>query len=550
MMMLRPLQMVFVSGALAVQIFTQSLAWQARYHPALGRPVTTLHLGPSLHGVYWPWQGGVWAWHWGRAAMPTMCRAGTLALLPVLGAGLLYRRQYGADGGTGPPPMTGHGSTTWATRRDVTAAGLTARRGIIVGQWGRRGPILRYDGEENILVVGPQRSGKGTGMFIPTLLEMEGHTITVDVRGETHAATAAYRATKSRVLRLAITQRGSARFNLLQEVRRGTDHAFFDAAVLADMLVNPGGGLEHRDHWDKTAQALITCGILYEVHKRAIPTLAHMTSFWSHPGRSLEATLQYVLETAPHAAVAELAQEVLNKSPNERSGVLSSMMTQLFVFRDPVVAENTASSDFRLADFTRHDRWVSLYLVQSPEEEEHVRPFLRCFLRLAMGRWLEMSEHKHAITLLLDEFTSYGKISFYAENLAYLGGRGIRSVLAVQNVPQLRDTYGHADTILEHCKIRVFYSANGQTTGDEISRQTGTGTATTVQASWRYEPGRLLQAHSQQAHLHARPLLTAAESMQIPPDIAVIQVASHAPIWARKVRFWEHRRWYARSRMR
>ena len=143
---------------------------------------------------------------------------------------------------------------------------------------------------------------------------------------------------------------------------------------------------------------------------------------------------------------------------------------------------------------------------------------MRMFLRLAFQRWLELSDQKHRITLLMDEFTSWGRMPFFAQNLAVLGGRGIRTLVAVQNVPQLRDTYGHADTITEQCKVRVYFAANGQTTGQEISRQTGTGTATTVQESrqargWSWAMWDSKTAQQQQ---HARPLLTDGEAMQIP----------------------------------
>ena len=251
------------------------------------------------------------------------------------------------------------------------------------------------------------------------------------------------------------------------------------------------------------------------------------------------------MQTAPTPQVGELAQEVLNKSGNEGSSVLSTMMSQLFLFRDPTLAANTSTSDFRLEDFTRHDRWTSLYIVLSPGEEEHIRPFMRMFLRMAFQRWLELSDQTHRITLLMDEFTSWGRMPFFTQNLAVLGGRGIRTLVAVQNIPQLRDTYGHADTITEQCKVRVYFAANGQTTGQEISRQTGTGTATTVQEShqakgWSWA---MWDSKSAQQQQHARALLTDGEAMQIPETHAVIQVAGHAPIWAKKLPFYKHRAW-------
>jgi len=411
------------------------------------------------------------------------------------------------------------------------------------------GRVLRLDSEENVLLVGPQRQGKGIGVIIPSLLELPGHVVVIDVRGETWDATAGYRSTFSRCLRLSLTQRGSARFSLPQAIRKGTDAEFMDAALLGDMMVDPGSNKPDRDHWEKTAKALITCGLLYEVHRRAVPTLAHMASFWSQPGRTVIQTLQHVIETAPTRPVAELAQEVLNKAGTEASGVLSSMMTQLFLFRDPVLAANTRTCDFRLEDFTRHDRFTSLYIVLSPGEEEYLRPFLRMFLRLALQRWLELGKTKHQISLVMDEFTSWGRIAFFLNNLAVLGGRGIRTLLAVQNNPQLQETYGNADLITEQCKVRLYFAANGQNTGREISRQTGTGTATTVQESHRAGGWGTAERRTEQEQQHARPLLTESEATRIPQNRVVIQMTGHPPIWAKKLRYWRHKPWRERSRM-
>ena len=45
-------------------------------------------------------------------------------------------------------------------------------------------------------------------------------------------------------------------------------------------------------------------------------------------------------ETAPqvHPVVASVARELLNKSENERSGVVSTAMSLLGLYRDPIVA--------------------------------------------------------------------------------------------------------------------------------------------------------------------------------------------------------------------
>lgn len=44
------------------------------------------------------------------------------------------------------------------------------------------------------------------------------------------------------------------------------------------------------------------------------------------------------LDDGPHPVVASCAREALNKSPNELSGVISTAMTFLGLFRDPIIA--------------------------------------------------------------------------------------------------------------------------------------------------------------------------------------------------------------------
>ena len=56
------------------------------------------------------------------------------------------------------------------------------------------------------------------------------------------------------------------------------------------------------------------------------------------------------------AVVASAAREMLNKSPNERSGVLSTAMSFLRLYRDPMVAATTARADLRLADLMGAER--------------------------------------------------------------------------------------------------------------------------------------------------------------------------------------------------
>ncbi|TIS30799.1 MAG: conjugal transfer protein TraG, partial [Mesorhizobium sp.] len=156
----------------------------------------------------------------------------------------------------------------------------------------------------------------------------------------------------------------SARYNPLLEVRKGPDE-IRDVQNIADILVDPEGALERRNHWEKTSHSLLVGAILHVLYAEEEKTLARVATFLSDPQRSFAATLQRMMTTnhlgtghnpQVHPVVASAARELLNKSENERSGVLSTAMSFLGLYRDPTVATATSSCDWRIADLVDGER--------------------------------------------------------------------------------------------------------------------------------------------------------------------------------------------------
>ncbi len=77
---------------------------------------------------------------------------------------------------------------------------------------------------------------------------------------------------------------------------------------------------------------------------------------------------------APGRRVA--AAKCSNKSDNERSGVLSTAMSFLGLYRDPTVAEVTSRCDWRIADLIAAEHPVSLYLVVPPSDISRTKPLI------------------------------------------------------------------------------------------------------------------------------------------------------------------------------
>src|SRR5689334_15970167 len=135
-----------------------------------------------------------------------------------------------------------------------------------------------------------------------------------------------------------------------------------------------------------------------------------------------------------HPVIASAAHELLNKSENERSGVLSTAMSFLGLYRDPTVAEVTSRCDWRISDLVEGKQPVSLYLVVPPSDISRTKPLIRLVLN-QIGR--RLTEHLHAeggghrqkLLLMLDEFPALGRLDFFETSLAFMAGYGVRAFL-------------------------------------------------------------------------------------------------------------------------
>jgi type IV secretion system protein VirD4 len=148
-----------------------------------------------------------------------------------------------------------------------------------------------------VLCFAPTRSGKGVGLVVPTLLTWPGSAIVHDIKGENWGLTAGWRSRFGRVLLFDPTNLASSSYNPLLEVRRG-DAEVRDIQNVADILVDPEGALERRNHWEKTSHSLLVGAILHVLYAEADKTLAGVANFLSDPKRPIETTLKAMMTTA------------------------------------------------------------------------------------------------------------------------------------------------------------------------------------------------------------------------------------------------------------
>jgi type IV secretion system protein VirD4 len=530
---------------------TQWVAHELGYQAALGRPWFVM----DGHPVYRPWRLFQWWYAYEAYAPEVFAKGGAIAasggLLGILAAviGSVWRSRWERR-------VTTYGSARWAERRDLVRAKLLGGDGVFLGKW--KGDYLRHDGPEHVLAFAPTRSGKGVGLVVPTLLSWTGSAVIHDIKGENWDLTSGWRSKLGPCIRFDPTDAGSPRYNPLMEVRRGPNEVR-DAQNIADILVDPEGSLERRSHWEKTGHALLVGVILHVLYAEEDKTLAGCASFLSDPSRPFKETLSRMLNTkhlarddgkrSVHPVVAQAARELLNKAENERSGVLSTALSFLSLYRDPMVAEVSSASDWQISDLVDSERPVSLYLVVPPSDLSRTKPLMRLVLNQIGRRLTETlpDSGRRKVLLMLDEFPALGRLDFFESALAFMAGYGVRAFLIAQSLNQIEKAYGPNNAILDNCHVRVAFATNDERTAKRISE--ALGTKTELRSQKNYTGHRLAPwlSHMMVSRQDTqRQLLTPGEIMQLPPGQEVVMVSGAAPILADKLRYFEDRNFTTR----
>ena len=398
--------LALISLIAGFQVATQYFAAACHYPPMLG---------PNLNHLYVPWLILSWYHQWGHQLPQLFFAAGSLGSLVAAG-GLIATtvvHMIGIHSATAHESL--HGSARWANKKDIQAAGLLGHEaGVYVGAWAdKKGTLhyLRHDGPEHILTYAPTRSGKGVGLVVPTLLSWPHSAVITDLKGELWALTAGWRQqhAKNKVIRFEpATLRGSATWNPLDEIRLGTDYEVGDVQNLATLIVDPEGkGLD--SHWQKTAQALLVGVILHVLYKAknddTSATLPQVDATLSDPQRDTteiwrEMTQYGHINGENHPVVGAAGRDMMDRPEEEAGSVLSTAKSYLALYRDPVVARNVSTSQFRIKDLMNHDHPVSLYIVTQPNDKGRLRPLVRVLLNMIVRLLADKMEFERVPTAL------------------------------------------------------------------------------------------------------------------------------------------------------
>jgi type IV secretion system protein VirD4 len=556
------LTLVTVFGLASLAAATQTVAAIFAYQPALGAPTFRLQGG----NFYWPWSVLVWGERWRDAYPRPFAIADLIVVVGVAFGTLLSVIMVGG----GAPRLRRHGESGWARFEDVRAAELFAKFGAVLGKF--EGEMLAYDGPGHLLLIGASRSGKGRGHVVPTLLAWPKSALVLDVKGELadgddrhdFPGAAGFRETLGPVLRFAPTRAGSARFNPLFEVRKGPDEVR-DVQNIVEIIVDPAGDGRNVDFWDRSAKQILVGLILHVLylepdHRKTLAVVREKLRDLDAHAQAMRLVLHRRCPSTGqpevHPEVLHAAESFLAGEERVRSGVKATAESFFGVFADPLVAANTAASDFRVGDLMCHEWPVTLFLQPPPSDATRLMPLMRLVLNQITRALMEDQTadasgrpKKHQLLLALDEFPQLGRLPFFETAMGAFAGYGLKAYLVCQSLNHIARTYGRDSVIVDNCHLVTAFAAADMETAKTISAMAGERWELIEQENVS-RPRSMLgwRRGSTTFREERRPLLLAGEVRQLPSDEQIIFVAGAKPIRAKKLQFDKEPVFHARLR--
>jgi type IV secretion system protein VirD4 len=384
-----------------------------------------------------------------------------------------------------------HGSARFAAFAEVNNTGLINNpNGVYIGAIEHKNKLyyLRHDGAEHCLALAPTRSGKGICLVVPTLLTWQHSAIIYDIKRELWHLTSNYRKKIGTCFLFDPASSESNFFNPLQEVRINTEKQVADAQNIAEMLVD-GQGKGMDNHWDKTSYELLTGTILYLLHQNKNAKLSDILTFFSSEQTNhkvMDKIAKFECEDKiAQGEIQNVGKSMFAKPEKELGSIVSSATACLSIFRDPMIQNITSYSEFSINDIVNSKQPVSLYIATDPNNMDRLRPLIRLLINQILRKLTESmkfekgqasSPHMHKLLLMLDEFTSLGKLEILQKSLAFMASYGIKAYLIAQDISQIHQHYTKFESITANCNVQIAFTPNKLETAQYLSSYLGNRT--------------------------------------------------------------------------
>lgn len=453
-----------------------------------------------------------------------------------------------------------HGDARFANLLDLQKKGMFKHtaNGIVVGKFG--GKLLRLSGQQFVILAAPTRSGKGVGVVIPNLLDYQESVVVLDIKQENFDLTSGWRAQQGQDVYLFnpfAEDRRTHRWNPLTYVSSDPAFRVSDLMSIAAMLYPDG--VDEQKFWVSQARNAFMAFALYlfeawEEEKRAgfpfakAPTLGAVYRLSSGDGKS--ELKPYLLELAKRPFLSGNAKSafanLLSQADETFASILGTFKEPLNPWLNPVLDAATSGDDFLLTDLRK--KRMTIYVGIQPNKLAESRLIVNLFFSQIINintRELPQNnpELRHQCLLLMDEFTSIGKVNIIASAVAYMAGYNLRLLPIIQSMAQLDATYGKdvSRTIITNHALQIIYAPREQQDANDYSEMLG---YTTVRKQ-NVTRGRDV-SRSESEERRALMLPQELKAMSFDKEVFLFEGLPH-PVLCEKIKYYQDR--YFTSRL-
>ena len=459
-----------------------------------------------------------------------------------------------------------HGSARWANDKEIRNAKLVQDDGIVIGK--HKGEILRFPGQQFVLLAAPTRSGKGVGVVIPNLLTYTGSVVVLDIKQENYNITAGYRKeslgqetwlfnpfAEDREPETGRAAPRTHRYNPLSSI---TDGVFRVGDILAiGNAIWPTGGKDA--FWNDNARNLFLAIVLFlnELRDRRLKdeSLPHYPvtmgevlrqSSGRGSGQSVKKYLQSLIETYPwlSSECLDAMANFLSASDDVLASILSTFNAPLTIWRNPIVDAATSHNDFDLADV--RTRPMSVYIGITPDHLEDAKLLVNLvFSQLVNLNTKQLpqdnpTKYRYPCLLLMDEFTAIGKVNILAKAVSYIAGYNLRLLPIIQSLSQLESVYGREDarTFVTNHAMQILFAPREQKDANEYSEMLGTFTEKGISES-RSKQILDPKGSSESISDQKRALMLPQELKELGQWKEIVLLENTKPILCDKIRYYD-----------
>ncbi len=424
---------------------------------------------------------------------------------------------------------TVHGAAQWGTTQELKSAGYIQKtpdpKRLIIGRMPTAEKeylqVPEFWTHAHSIVCGRTGVGKSRGFFIPQLIERIGTSMIVTEAtpgyeaGELYKLTSGWRKMAGHeIYCFNPSDMTSHRINPIDRIRRAPEELKAQLAEkLADLVIMNGENSESKGEqtWNRSEKLLLIPLILHAAAGE--PQFGHFGALrWlllQGPDK-LESILKH-----SKSDVAQMEFEGWMRLSGEtdfKYGVFSGLITKLNPWMTDQMVTLTEATDIDLEQFK--NKLFTFYLAV-PSRSRDSKLIGSLMVNFLLDHILEIREQmKYPVTMLLDEFTNFGKISGIGDTLSIIRKNKIGLILGFQNYAQLEQVYSRreAQIIIDMPATQVYFKQKTFKEAKELSEAIG---RTTVEEASVSDSGRV------QEFVQGRALITPDELISLKDEVII-----------------------------